>query len=379
MEFLLGTRKASGKVTFTANPVNTDQIVLDDGVNTALTYEFYDVTMPADPKIGVLIGATKEDTAANLLTAIHAQVATIEEVDPEVGIEGTIEGAEIILHNTLVGDHGNVDITTTESSECMTISGMDGGFSSKELDVHVGDQTTPIIIAPFSNRTNDTTLAITAAQYAYTFTVADATGIAIGSYLTLFHPPSVRFSQFYCTAITGPLVTVDSPMDFAYPAGTYVDIGTTEMAVDGSRTPKVFGLRGVGSPPGIELEVDITRVIFSCITATPVDLSLFGDLARLTRGLLLRKRDGTTWNIFNVKDNKELSGIMYDWTPFAASNPSQGVDGFSGRLTFAGPSKIGVASRLKLGEDLEILVQDNLSGLTSFSIVAEGHIVDTRT
>lgn len=38
--------------------------------------------------------------------------------------------------------------------------------------------------------------------------------------------------------------------------------------------------------------------------------------------------------ITTPKDNAEIAGIMYDWNPFAATNPAQGTDGFVARLTF---------------------------------------------
>lgn len=38
--------------------------------------------------------------------------------------------------------------------------------------------------------------------------------------------------------------------------------------------------------------------------------------------------------------------------------------------------KHGVAIRLEADESLEIIVQDSLTSLTAFSVVAEGHVVD---
>ena len=65
----------------------------------------------------------------------------------------------------------------------------------------------------------------------------------------------------------------------------------------------------------------------------------------------------------------------YDWTPYLATNPQQGQDGFLFRLTFAGMNKLGVAIRLNPGEDLQFLVQDDLSGITVLEVTAEGHVV----
>ncbi len=90
----------------------------------------------------------------------------------------------------------------------------------------------------------------------------------------------------------------------------------------------------------------------------------------------MRSRNGRIKNIFNVKSNGEIDGITLDWKPYSALTPVQGQHGFTARLTFTGQDKIGVAIRLPIGEDLEVWIQDDLTGITSLRIMAEGHIVD---
>ncbi len=375
-EFLVGLRRAEGTVLFTANPASTDQIVIGDGENVAKVYEFHSGDGVDAPKIGVFIGVSKEATAENLVTAINAQVADKDAIDQIIGVMASTEENLVSLLNTVVGEHGNITITSTEASECMSILGMVNGSYAKPLDVVNSNPSTPVIIVPFSKTTNSTMLVILAVKGSYTFTVASATGIVPGSYLVLFHPDSIRFSQFYCVSVVDETVTVDSPIDFEYPVGTYLDIGTTELSVNGSVTPQVFGLRGLGTPQGIAISVNITRLIFTCLASSTIDLSLFGNIAALTRGLLVRKRATSNWNILNVKSNQQLTGVMFDYDVYVADNPSHGVDGFTGRLTFGGHSKMGVVQQLAIGEDLEVIIQDNLSAITSLTVMAEGHIVD---
>ena len=247
------------------------------------------------------------------------------------------------------------------------------------LDVALQDQTTDAIIAYFNQVHNSTTLAVAVPDITTNpriITVVSATGIVIGSYIILFDADSLRFSTFFVIAVNGVNITLDSPIDFEYPIGTNVDVAIVDMSVNGSVTPQVFGLRGIGAPPGIELSFDVTRVIFSCIADSPVDLSLFANITALTNGLLMRSRNGRVKNVFNVKDNREIAGIMFDFAVTSALNPAQGEDGFIGRLTFGGQSKIGVVIRLPIGEDLEVWVQDNLLAITDLRIIAEGHIVE---
>ena len=41
----------------------------------------------------------------------------------------------------------------------------------------------------------------------------------------------------------------------------------------------------------------------------------------------------------------------------------------------SGQQNIGVVQRLSVGEDLELIIQDNLTTITKLEVVAEGHIV----
>jgi len=245
------------------------------------------------------------------------------------------------------------------------------------MPVTLQDQTTPTVIVKATNLEQQTTLSAPAVYDASTLTVTSPTGISAGKILTLFDAISLRFSQFEVVGIAGSVVTVDSLIDFAFPAGTYVDVGESNMAVNGSVTPVRFGIRNnFGSPPAqVDLTMDVTRLIFKCTGGSAMDLTTFGDLTKLTNGLLCRKRDGETYNIFNVKNNGEFTGIMYDFQIVAATSPQAGIDGFYGRLTFAGQNKLGVTVRLPIDEDLEFYVQDNLSGLTLLEVVAEGSLV----
>jgi len=261
----------------------------------------------------------------------------------------------------------------------VTIKDEDGekaNITNNALDVNIQDQHTKAIIVKFNQVQNSTTLAANTAVNDKDIVVTSAAGITIGSYIILFNVPAARFMFAYAINVVGTTITLDTPLDYGYPIGTYVDTTVTNMSVDGSVTTQAFGLRGTGAPPGVDITVDIVRLIFSCITVTAIDLSLFGDLPKLLNGLVLRRRDGTYDNIFNVKDNGELAGIMFDFAVSQSINPAQGQDGFVSRLTFGGQNKIGVTIRLEVGEDLEFLIQDDISGLTKFEVVAEGHIVE---
>jgi len=246
-------------------------------------------------------------------------------------------------------------------------------------DVNIQDQHSRVIILKFNEIQNTTTLIAPTVKDTYTITVANTTGFIDGRYIILSNPDIKNFGFFtQVGAPVGNVITVDTPIDIVYPIGSVADATITNMNVNGSVTPRVFGLRGAPVPESdVDVTLDITRIIFHCQTDGSVDLTKFGDIAEgITRGLVLRRRDGIITNLFNVKTNGEIAGLMFDISVSAANNPQQGVNGFMARLTFAGQSKMGVTVRLPGGEDLEFLVQDDLESITLLEVIAEGHVVE---
>ena len=114
--------------------------------------------------------------------------------------------------------------------------------------------------------------------------------------------------------------------------------------------------------------------MFQMTTDSAATYPDFGDITDgLTKGLVIRRVDGTYYNILNVKTNSEIALVAFDYDALNSLNPS-GVSGVKARLTFAGQNKMGVVQRIGPGEDLQILVQDDLSDLLSFNILFEGSV-----
>ena len=280
------------------------------------------------------------------------------------------------LYTALVGYKVNTGVTignvliTDETGKVMTLEDNDS------LRVTIQDQVSPIVVTKFSLLEESTTTTAPIAIGDYVIPVASATGIVAGKFLSIFDPASIRFANFEVVSVASLNITVDRPSDFAFPSGSYMDVQDTDLSKsNGAVTPVVYGIRnnaGASPPPGLELSVDITRIILQCITATATDYDLFGDIAALTRGIHLRNRNGDTFNVFNAKTTGELAGLMFDLN---VHDVKQGTNGFIGRLTFAGQSKMGAVQRLAIDEDLELIVQDDLTGLTKFEIIAEGSVV----
>jgi len=240
----------------------------------------------------------------------------------------------------------------------------------KAVDATLQDSTAPLFIVKASQLVIETTLTIVTAKDDYIVNVTSAASFVVGQYLTIYSVADNRVFFSNILAINTLAITLDSPLDFEFPIGAIVSVGTQEMAVDGSVTPQIFGIR---NPTNVDipLSIDITRIMFKCLTSSATDLSMFGDIAGgLLRGIVVRRVDGTYQNIFNAKTNGELKSLMFDYDPETVTQ--QGQDGFTGRLTFAGQNKMGAVVRLSAQEDLQIIIQDNLDSLDSFRVIAEG-------
>jgi len=271
-----------------------------------------------------------------------------------------------------------VIFTTTGYAKMVSIQDVDGRPRGLKIaddgsqDINVQDQTTPVLILPMVQQLLLTTLAAHANKGDYSFEVVSATGLVANQHIRIINSNADRYYFGTILSVVSTTVNLDTPIDFDYIAGSEVTSSNINMAVDGDPTPIIFTLRT--GAPSIPSAVDITRMIFTCVTDGLVDLTKFGDLTALTRGMVFRKVTPTvTTNIFNIKTNADLANIAYDFTAYVATNPQQGKNGFVCRLTFAGQNKMGVALRLEQNDNLEVLIQDDIDGLALLEVILEGH------
>ena len=241
-------------------------------------------------------------------------------------------------------------------------------------EVHIQDQHSAAVVALMSTLEQETLLTDAVAIDDHDIVVDTVTGFTVGKYVSVFDIVSNRFYLGFIISVNVNTLTMDTPLDFAFPSGSFVTAGDTNMGVDGSVTPVIFGLRNTDQAIGTAF--DITRIMISCLADSAVTLAKFGNIDALTNGVVFRKKDGKHQNIFNAKTNDDLKNLMFDFDITSAQNPQQGEDGFHGRFTFGGQNRVGVVIRLEPGEDVQLIVQDDLTGLSAFNIIAEGHEVD---
>lgn len=243
--------------------------------------------------------------------------------------------------------------------------------SNGGVPVNVIDQHSQILMVYFNNIQGNTTLSEIFEIDSYNITLNNITGVQVGDYVGVFDDENLKYYVGTILNIIGNDVIMDTPSDFNYTIGDRFEHGNNNMNVDGSVEPVIFSVRATNA---LNFEIDITRLIIHITDQTTMDNSKFGGINALERGVVLRRVDGINQNIFNIKTNGEMGELAFDKV-YDDRAPS-GFFGVSTRLTFAGQNKMGVTIRLGDNDDLQLVIQDDLTGLDTFRIMAQGHVVE---
>ena len=240
------------------------------------------------------------------------------------------------------------------------------------LDINVQDQHTRALDLKFIKAEGPpTTLTAATAVDDMTIAVTSATGLSAGKSVAVFNTTgSFYFGQVI--SVASLVITLDTPLDGVFAIGSNVIAADHHLNVDGSTTTQVFQIGPVGS--GTSVSVDITRIMGNITDAVAMDDGKFGGITALTNGCVLRHVNGTTQNIWNVKTNGDIALLCFDAT-YTDKAPA-GENGYRFRNTYAGQGKHGVTIRLEPGDTLEMLIQDDLTDLTDFQMMAQGHVVE---
>jgi hypothetical protein len=244
------------------------------------------------------------------------------------------------------------------------------------IPVNVQDQATRMLNLFFVRQLGaSSTLSVPSVVDSRVITVANTTGFVAGNYLGIFAGLGRFYFGTQLGAPVGDLITLDTPLDYAFPEGATVLNFTREMAVNGSVTPQIFQIGPIGAPLG--LKIDITKLVVSMVDNLAMDDSKFGGITALTKGCVLRKRNGEYDNEANWKRNKDI-GLYAGSAPSYTDKAGGGAYGAYFDVRFAGQENRGVTRRLDPGDVLELIIQDDLRDLVSFEVMGQGHIVQDR-
>jgi hypothetical protein len=173
------------------------------------------------------------------------------------------------------------------------------------------------------------------------------------------------------TVIAGSVLTFDRPISNEYTTAATIERVVINMAVVGTlANPRVFQI-----DPPLGTVWQFTRIIISISDGTAMDDGKFGGIPALTNGVSLRATTaaGRVVTFGNWKTNGDMALDMFD-IQYTDKAPS-GENGLRGRWTF---TKAEVVAELDGDatpiQQLEILIQDDLSDLTSFEIKGQGRV-----
>jgi len=201
--------------------------------------------------------------------------------------------------------------------------------------------------------------------------VTNGTQFAVGDNIHIFG--TVFESTFpQITAISTNTLTLDRPLDNAYSIGDSVEVVTFDMSIVGTLlNPVSFRL----VPPTGKIW-HVVRTLFSMTHDSTGDLGLFGNIQSLKNGVVLRvyrasENQYTTFTIW--KSNSDIKDDMYN-LDFDVRSGGGGTAGTTGE----GSIRVGTGAVPKLngtdGDFMELLIQDDLTGLVSYKMKGQGHI-----
>ena len=198
-----------------------------------------------------------------------------------------------------------------------------------------------------------------------TITLDDATGFAVDDYIEINTTTTERtFPRI--TSIATNTLTLDRPLDFAHDAGDTVTVVSINMAVNGSVTPVSFKLKPIDGEVWL-----ISRFTLVMVHDSQGDFSLFGNLTELPNGAVLRSRNSGQDGIFTVwKTNGEIdtdSNVKFD-----DRAGGQGLYSTSAKGSLLDLDRVQARLDGAAGDYLELIVQDDLTGLDLFQMKGQG-------
>jgi len=225
-----------------------------------------------------------------------------------------------------------------------------------------------IVTHVYGDVTAQSTVAVAIVSQDRDIVLVDSTGFLVGDSITNLVAASDRTFPTI-VAIVGNTITLDKLIDGSYPIGTIIEAVPVEMNVLGvPASPTIFKVK-----PPIGQVWHLTRVMITMTHSSAGDMGKFGGIPALTYGLLGRVLSGGSFISYtNWKANSDMGRDMYD-IRFDARSGGGGDFGTTCRFTF---TNLGTAIELdgNDGDELQFLVQDDLTGLDSFEIGVQGNI-----
>lgn len=238
----------------------------------------------------------------------------------------------------------------------------------KGFDVQIQDQYSESIDFYLckDNGTTNPTVAMSIDDV--TITVASNTGAAVGDCINIRE--NARMFQSVISNVNGNIITFNSPVDYAFSTSAIVCFGEWNLATaNGSTTPAIFCIQ----PPENAI-YDIYDISISMEDNTAMYESTFGGITALTKGIVGRITDGYSKNLFLCNNNAGFREYGFA-TEYPDKVPS-GTFAFWADKSFKTENGVSLRVDGSTQDKIEIIVQDDLTGLSKLAVTVHGHLVE---
>jgi hypothetical protein len=243
------------------------------------------------------------------------------------------------------------------------------------VDVAIQDQHTDIVNLKFTKFIQQLILTQHYERNIRTIVVSAAQAPVAGN--TIILPQATHHVQFEIVSVT-PVgnnysILLDTPLPNNIEKDLLLKEVTNHIQVDGSVTPVVFSIDMADIETSIAY--DLTLIKLHILDNAEMDDSKFGGINSLTNGIVLRVvNNNVINNICNIKNNTDLANI-FGQVEYKTKAPS-GYYGITATMIMQSLFGVGVVTRLtsETNDRIELVVQDNLTGLTHLHAIGAGHV-----
>lgn len=273
---------------------------------------------------------------------------------------------------------GSISVAERDGFQPLLKSALHDGFGNPigsfdgAINVHASDLHRIVVNDYIHAHGVGTTLAASADAGDISINVVSAVAFSIGNYVHLGTIPAPTEPVHpRITDIISNEIFLDRPIDFNYILGDAITLSIVDLTT--SIGTLVAPIRYRYFPKAGRFE-HIVQIILSMDHSANGADDLFGSIGALLNGVVFRAQiSGQLGAFTNWKTNGDIKLDVGPERVIYSVKSGPGDFGTSARGSF---SDIGIAIRLdeSAGDFLEMLVQDDLNGLTNFRIKVQGHV-----
>jgi len=249
------------------------------------------------------------------------------------------------------------------------ISSLSGAIDIHDADVHARPLNLNVLRCTGTVTNPATNLAV--GTYSFGVGSGDGAGFPVGATITFTEAGIVETVVYTVTIQSTDTLTLDMPIGAAYTTAAVIENCVIDMSsVAGSlASPQIYKI----APPVGQIW-HMYRFLISIVHDAAADDSKFGSESALANGVILRRAigGGGFANFTNWKSNSDMAGDMFNVE--YTDKSGNGKYGTRGRASI----KVGSGAIIKLdgdaGDEVQLVVQDDITALVSYRIKFQGHI-----